>query len=83
MPVNRAAQRATGLVRTAITLSLRDRKISVFTPSMLASVDIKLTQIDQHRQSRTGLSRPLADRSAFDQVTGQSKLPGILAGAGT
>jgi hypothetical protein len=27
----------------------------VLTPSMLASYDIKLIQIDQHRQSRTGL----------------------------
>ena len=55
MPVNRAAQRATGLVRTAPRLPLRDRKIVVVTPSMLASADIKLTQIGQHRQSRTGL----------------------------
>lgn len=54
MPVNRAATRATGLVRTAITLPF-GQKILVVTPSMLASVDIKLTQIDQHRQSRTGL----------------------------
>lgn len=82
MPVNRAATRATGLVRT-ITPCPFGQEILVVTPSMLASCDIKLTQIDQHRQSRTGLSRSLTDCSASNQGTGQSKLPGILAGAGT
>ena len=65
MPVNRAAREGNwpGLNRNTGALTGRE---SVLTPSMLASVDIKLIQIDQHRQSRTGLFQPKADCATFD-----------------
>ena len=55
MPVNRAARWGNWPGSNRFSPALSGRKIVVFTPSMLASVDIKLTQIGQHRQSRTGL----------------------------
>jgi hypothetical protein len=58
MPVNRAARMGNWPGSNRKHPARSGRKIVVFTPSMLASVDIKLTQIDQHRQSRTGLYPP-------------------------
>jgi len=42
---------------------------------MLASVDIKLTQIGQHRQSRTGLFQPKVDCSTFGWIPGERTRP--------
>src|SRR5690554_5862653 len=61
-PVNRAARKGNwpGSNRHP---ALAD-KILVFTPSMLASCDIKPTQIGWHRQSRTGLvAAPKSDKN--------------------
>jgi hypothetical protein len=55
MPVNRAARMGNWPGSNRKHPGPCGRKSVVFTPSMLASVDIKLTQISQHRQSRTGL----------------------------
>ena len=65
MPVNRAARKGNWPGSNRDHPALLDRKKRGLTPSMLASVDIKLTQIDQHRQSRTGLIQPPVDCSTF------------------
>ena len=62
MPVNRAARGQLAWFEPGHP-ALAGQENLVFTPSMLASVDIKLTQIDQHRQSRTGLIQPPVDCS--------------------
>ena len=56
MPVNRAARGQLAWFEPLFTCPCGQENRGL-TPSMLASVDIKLTQIDQHRQSRTGLSQ--------------------------
>jgi len=54
MPVNRAARGQLAWFEPRSPCPFGQENCGL-TPSMLASVDIKLTQIDQHRQSRTGL----------------------------
>ena len=71
MPVNRAPK-GNWPGSNHDTQALADPEILVFTPSMLASVDIKPTQIGWHRQSRTGLYPPCGRQS------GRPKPPEIL-----